>query len=111
MESQISSIVNQYGNAPLGESPANFDASQLDHVPELGPREINLDIVSPSQFQPRLDPIPIRNLELLWKIVIPRCARLMQNDEVTPEEVLASVVMDMYVTIRLVQEVYVDCYY
>lgn len=65
MESQISSIVNQYGNAPLGESPANFDASQLDHVPELGPREINLDIVSPSQFQPRLDPIPIRNLELL----------------------------------------------
>lgn len=67
IESQISSIVNQYGNAPLGESPVNFDASQLDNVPELGPREINLDIVSPSQFQPRLDPIPIRNLELLWK--------------------------------------------
>lgn len=35
----------------------------------------------------------------------------MQNDELTPEEVLASVVMDMYVTIRLVQQVYVDCYY
>lgn len=67
MESQISSIVNQYGNAPLGESPASFDASQLSNVPDLGPREINLDIMSPSEFPQSLDPIGFRDLELLWK--------------------------------------------
>ncbi|XP_061169572.1 collagen alpha-1(XII) chain-like [Saccostrea echinata] len=65
LESQISTIVNQYGNAPLGESPSNFDSSQLSSTPDLGPREINLDIVSPTDLPARLDPLPIRNLELL----------------------------------------------
>lgn len=45
-------------------------------------------------------------------MVIPRRARLMEEEELTSEEVLArSVVMDMYVTICLVQQVNVDCYY
>lgn len=44
-------------------------------------------------------------------MVIPRRARLMEEEELTSAEVLASVVMDMYVTICLVQQVYVDCYY
>jgi hypothetical protein len=65
LENQISSIVGQYGDAPLGESPTSFDTSQLNNVPDLGPREINLDIMSPSELPNRLDPLPIRNLELL----------------------------------------------